>query len=255
MRKKTPQDEAGEYQAIKQYYDAFASFYDDFYELINYDAWAKIIQQKINVLAPYTRRILDIGCGTGSILMQMSQPPQRCFGIDISRPMLLQARAKLKAKRAPRLIQGNLFALPIRSNSFETILGNFSLLNIYSESARRQALAEIRRVLKSQGVFISDFFTIHRFQQLLQESIKAPATCEDNPAFKIRQSLLPDSFALQRTLILPNCTVSKRLYFLDPSQVAAELVAASFEILQMEPMVPGETSVTANRLMVIGRKP
>lgn len=245
MSKRTPQDVAGEHRAIKRYYDVFAPFYDDFYGLVDYEVWTGIIQQQLVELTVAPRRLLEVGCGTGSLLKQLSNHPQQiCFGIDLSRPMLLKARVKLAVSR---LIQGNGLALGVQSNTFEAVVGNFSLLNLYSQTSRIQMLAEIYRVLKRGGIFITDFLTIQRYHQLL----KGKNTGETNPKFKIRQSLIPNQFVLQRMLTRQNCTAKERLYFLEPSEVEMQMAAANFEIIKMTPLV----SDNFNRLLITGLKP
>jgi len=243
-----------EEQMIQHYYDTFAPFYDSYYEPIDVDIWAALIQEKIESVAPTPRKILDVGCGTGSILQRLlSYPALSCIGIDISRQMLLQARDKLtKASTEHRLIQSSVFALGLQSNSFDVAIGVFGLLNLYSAAAHPILLAEIWRVLRPRGIFISDFATLVRYQQLSRERAE---THHEEATFKIRSTLLDESNALEKKLTVPDRTVSKRVHFLDPAQVAAEFSAAQFEVIQMTSLVNALDLPKANRLMIIARKP
>ncbi len=246
-----------EYRAIQQYYDAFAPFYDSFYEPVDYDAWTALIQQQIDAAVPPPRKILDVGCGTGSILHRLANhSAQSCFGVDISRQMLVQARDKLKiAGVQQQLFQSNLFALGLQSNTFDAAIGAFGLLNLYSASARGLLLAEIWRVLRPQSIFISDFSTLNRYRQLQREISSDAETHHKEPAFKIKNTLLAKPHALEKKLTVQDCTVSKQLHFLDPDQVVADFKGTHFEVITMTSLVQGVDLQKANRLMIVGRKP
>jgi ubiquinone/menaquinone biosynthesis C-methylase UbiE len=244
-------------RAVQHYYDTFAPFYDSFYEPVDYDAWAALIQKQIDATVPPQRKILDLGCGTGSILHRLANhPTQSCFGVDLSRQMLLQARDKLKiASVKQRLFHSNLFALGFQSNTFDVAIGAFGLLNLYSDSARRLLLAEIWRVLRPQSIFVSDFSTLNRYRQLQKEISSDAETHHEEPAFKIKNILLTKTHALEKKLTVQDRTVSKQLHFLDPDQVAADLKATRFEVIAMTSLVQGVDLQKANRLMIVSRKP
>lgn len=244
-------------RAVQHYYDTFAPFYDSFYEPVDYDAWTALIQQQIDTTVPSPRKILDVGCGTGSILQRLAKhSAQSCFGVDISRQMLLQAREKLKlAGVQQQLFQSNIFALGLHSNTFDAAIGAFGLLNLYSASARRLLLVEIWRVLRAQSIFICDFSTLNRYRQLKREISLKAETHHEEPAFKLKNTLLAKPHALEKQLTVQDRTVSKQLHFLDPDQVAADFEATQFEVITMTSLVQGVDLQKANRLMIIGRKP
>jgi len=94
------------------------------------------------------KRVLEIGCGTGSLLKVLLERKYRAFGLDASPAMLGQARKKLKkAGFEGRLVQGKVQHLPFPDNTFETVVSTFPTSYIMS----LESLNEIQRVLYPGG--------------------------------------------------------------------------------------------------------
>lgn len=101
-------------------------------------------------------RLIDLGCGTGRVLVHFARRGFRVVGVDLSRPMLQVVQRKQQAAGVPiHLIEGNLCDLGgIRSGSFRYACCMFSTLGmLVGLPARKQALAEIHRLLQPQGLF------------------------------------------------------------------------------------------------------
>lgn len=94
------------------------------------------------------RRILDVGCGWGSLTAPLVAPDRRFVGVDLSHEML-----RLAAGRDLRPVGGSALRLPFHDSSFDgAILGGF--LQILPDAA--PALAEAFRVVRRGGwVFAS----------------------------------------------------------------------------------------------------
>lgn len=92
--------------------------------------------------------LLDIGCGTGALLLAVSQaqPAARLVGIDASPEMLTVARQRLGT--AARLEQAWAHALPFDDGSFDIVVSS-SVFHFLREPLA--ALAEMRRVLRAGG--------------------------------------------------------------------------------------------------------
>lgn len=105
-------------------------------------AYAEILKE-INA-APY-HSLLDIGCGTGSILSQIPKEKRRC-GIDLSGNMI--SRAKKTLGGTAELMVGDAESLPWPQNSFDTVCCTFSFHH-YPHPGK--VLSEANRVLKADG--------------------------------------------------------------------------------------------------------
>jgi SAM-dependent methyltransferase len=97
--------------------------------------------------------VVDLGCGTGRWLAQLSKAnPRSMIGIDFSEEMLAQASVKL----APgvRLVQADCLASPLTDRSSDWILASFLLS--YLEDLRGFA-CEVARIARTGGsILISD---------------------------------------------------------------------------------------------------
>jgi ubiquinone/menaquinone biosynthesis C-methylase UbiE len=98
-------------------------------------------------LADHTSpRVLDVACGTGRFLSQLRQamPAARLTGLDLSAPYLREARRTAGA--GVTFVEGNAEALPFADASLDAATSVF-LFHELPRSARRNVLAELRRVL------------------------------------------------------------------------------------------------------------
>jgi len=98
--------------------------------------------------------LLDVGCGTGNFLWEVSKarPNVNLCGLDISEKMLAIARKRLGGKADLRT--GDSEHLPWEGNSFDVITCTDSFHHYPNPKA---VLLELRRVLKQRGkVIIAD---------------------------------------------------------------------------------------------------
>jgi ubiquinone/menaquinone biosynthesis C-methylase UbiE len=93
-------------------------------------------------------RILEVGTGTGRISIPLLERGANLIGCDLSMKMLARQRVKYPATR---LVQTDAAFLPFPSEDFNTVLVVHVLHLI---GMWREALREIRRVLRPGGVFL-----------------------------------------------------------------------------------------------------
>ena len=100
------------------------------------------------------RDVLDVGCGTGTLLERAARArPRRFVGLDLSLEMLAVARRKLGPRAG--LVAGSATTLPFRSRAFDHVVSTSALHHWRDPDA---AFAEIRRVLRPAGrVAITDW--------------------------------------------------------------------------------------------------
>ncbi|MFN3533142.1 MAG: class I SAM-dependent methyltransferase [Candidatus Brocadia sp.] len=140
-----------EYAVIKEY-DSLAPDYDQRWSFY-IDATLRETLKRLEINP--TDRILDIGCGTGSLLQAIIEgyPSVKVVGIDLSREMLKIARNKQIKDSA--LIAGKAQCLPFRSESFDVVV---SCNAFHYLRKPEECLIEIARVLKPQGrIVITDW--------------------------------------------------------------------------------------------------
>lgn len=95
------------------------------------------------------RHVIDIGCGTGSLLFELARDPAiaRLSGIDASKIYADAARQKATDRRI-EILHCDACALPYADQEFDAALSQL-VLQFVPDSA--QALAEMRRVVRPGG--------------------------------------------------------------------------------------------------------
>jgi SAM-dependent methyltransferase len=103
---------------------------------------------------PRPGRLLDLGCGTGRLLVPFAQRGYRVLGVDLSEEMLTAARAKAGA--AIPLLRANIAELNgIRDQTFDYAACLFSTLGmVMGAENRRRVVAHVFRLLRPGGCFI-----------------------------------------------------------------------------------------------------
>ena len=99
-------------------------------------------------------RILDICCGTGSVVIAFGKryPDAFLVGCDFSHGMLRKAQKKSTAGRAVYL-EGDAAQLPFPDASFDVITCSHALYELRGE-AREKALQEMSRVMHPDGLVL-----------------------------------------------------------------------------------------------------
>ena len=116
-------------------------------------------QTVCDVMPERCRLAVDLGCGTGTVLVRMLSRAEGVVGVDGSQAMLDICRKRFSdipgAEQKISLRLGGLDHLPLRDQEADFASINLVLHHLEELSP---ALAEARRILNGQGrLFISDF--------------------------------------------------------------------------------------------------
>src|SRR5262249_21667120 len=101
--------------------------------------------------------IIDLGCGTGRLLVPLAKKGFDVVGIDLSEEMLRAARGKAqRAGVGVRLVKANLVRLEALADAeFDCAACLFSTLGMIAGAAyRRQAVGHVFRLLRPGGMFV-----------------------------------------------------------------------------------------------------
>jgi SAM-dependent methyltransferase len=163
-----------------------------------------------------TRRLLDLGCGTGSHALLLAQRGYEVVGVDRSEAMIARARDKA---HAPALGAGVTFALgDVRDvacpGSFDAVLLMFAVLSYQLTNADVVAtLRTARRHLRPGGLLVGDVWY-------------GPAVLSQRPARAFKSCPLPDGELLRTSLGTLNssrqtCDVSFNIWRLQGDRLIA----------------------------------
>lgn len=146
-------DASGSSDANRQYYDAFAADYERERGQNDPGGYHELLDE---LEASYVRRfgqgkdVLEVGCGTGLVLLRLREFARRASGVDLSPGMLEKAK-----QRGLDVTLGSATALPFESNQFD-VTCSFKVLAHVPEIEK--ALAEMARVTRPGGVVLAEFY-------------------------------------------------------------------------------------------------
>jgi len=136
---------------MSQLFDDMADSYDSWYETPSGRVVDRIEKEVIySYLEPRAgMKVLDVGCGTGLYALDLASRGLNVTGVDISRPMLEQARAKAQhAGLDIQFLEADAFQLPFNDQSFDAVIA-VTVLEFAPDLST--ALRETLRVLKTGG--------------------------------------------------------------------------------------------------------
>jgi ubiquinone/menaquinone biosynthesis C-methylase UbiE len=135
--------------AFQALYYPLAPFYDQISHTAFVGQWSK--WQKAVLPRIVGKRVLELGCGTGSLYLEMRKWGMRPVGLDASPFMLRQARKKFEAAGVKgELVLGKSQFLPFPDETFESVVSIFPSEYILDS----RTLHEIWRVLYPGGRLI-----------------------------------------------------------------------------------------------------
>jgi demethylmenaquinone methyltransferase / 2-methoxy-6-polyprenyl-1,4-benzoquinol methylase len=148
--------ELGKKEQVTQMFDAISGNYDGLNRVISFGIdikWRKKVLKLVADKNPKT--VLDIATGTGDLAILMAQTSaEQIVGLDLSPGMLEIGKTKIKNKNLSskiEMIVGDSEKLPFEDNSFDAITVAFGIRNF---ETLEKGLAEIKRVLKPNGIFV-----------------------------------------------------------------------------------------------------
>jgi ubiquinone/menaquinone biosynthesis C-methylase UbiE len=176
-------------------------------------------------------KLIDLGCGTGRLLLPFAQLGYSVVGVDLSEEMLRVAAEKFRAAGlAVPLIRANLVELDgFRDEVFDYAVCLFSTLGmIIGAEYRRQMLAHVHRLLKPDGRFVLHVHNrgFHIWTQagrrwLVQDTLRRWRKSEDAGDFEMPHH---DGIA------------GLALHHFSRNEIERELNLTGFRILAVEPV-------------------
>jgi ubiquinone/menaquinone biosynthesis C-methylase UbiE len=102
--------------------------------------------------------VLELGCGTGRVLLEIARDGLACTGVDASQAMLDVARSKA-SRPAPRLIRAAMQEFDLGGERFRLIFSAFrAFQHLYTIEDQLRCLVRVRAHLAPGGRFAFDVF-------------------------------------------------------------------------------------------------
>lgn len=158
--------------------------------------------EEVSTQAKEGAHVVDLGCGPATLLrlVRSMRSDLELTGVDID-PRVLSIAEQNSEGRSIRFRNASITALPCENDSVDVALTSFVYPHL-SHGAKRQALREVRRVLKSNGAFLlCDFAESGRSWQSRIASLFRMVTPNIIPQLAGElESLLRETGAKVRTL-------------------------------------------------------
>ncbi|MGM8213901.1 class I SAM-dependent DNA methyltransferase [Virgibacillus sp. W0430] len=145
-------------------YGEMALIYDQLMTHVPYDRWVTFTQSILRKSKKKIKTIVDLGCGTGSITIELAKQGYKLIGVDSSSEMLAYAQQKASSQKVAidwihqdiRSLEGTM--------DIDVALSFCDVINyITNESDLREAFSRIYKLLKPGGIFI---FDVHSIEQV-----------------------------------------------------------------------------------------
>jgi SAM-dependent methyltransferase len=204
--------------------------------------------------------VLDLACGAGRFLRALREAGLAAVGLDLSPPLLLQARSDPE-NPSSLLIRADMRRLPLPGRSFPWALLMFTSFGYFDHEADdRAVVTELARVLRSRGRLALDFLNVgHVIRELVPES------CREVSGREVRESrwIDPTGPFLRKRVSVSSCAATtpqavydERVRLYSPSELAAHLTGAGFAVEAILGDYAGNRfeEGSSPRCILIGRK-
>ncbi len=187
-------------------FDFLTPFFDFFLSLAGYGT---AFREKILKAAKVEdgENILDVGCGTGSLLILAKQkfPNIKATGIDADEKILNIFEKKInKLNLDIKIIKTGAQDMPFTSGSFDLVISSLVFHHLPTE-LKKQAMKEVHRILKPQGRFLLVDFGPSLYLKILNPILRSLGvqeawTQQDNIEGRIPQFLKEAGFQIKEVL-------------------------------------------------------
>ena len=155
-------------------YTGFASVYDIFMDNVPYKEWGEYIHGLLKEYGVKDGLLLDLGCGTGAMTEILAEYGYDMIGVDNSEDMLDLAMEK-------RIESGHdILYLLQDMREFElygTVNAIVSVCDSVNYITEPEELQEVFRLVNNyldpKGVFIFDFNTVHKYRDVMGDTVIA----------------------------------------------------------------------------------
>ena len=149
-------------------YTSFAEVYDTFMDNVPYEEWADYLEDRLKEYGVKDGLVLELGCGTGSMTELLAEKGYDMIGVDNSEDMLEIAMEK-------RIESGHdILYLLQNMQEFElygTVRAIVSVCDCVNYVTEKNELQEVFRLVNNyldpQGIFIFDFNTLYKYEEIL----------------------------------------------------------------------------------------
>lgn len=150
-------------------------FGEDYLELYSYRDEDEARQQVAffrEQFGPLRGCVLDLACGKGRHLQELTSAGYRAFGCDLSFTLLA---AGLESYGLMPIARADMRQLPFRAGCFGGLVNFFTSFGYFAtEEENMDVVREMSRVLDQGAVFLFDYLNVHReLEKMVQREVRS----------------------------------------------------------------------------------
>jgi SAM-dependent methyltransferase len=237
-------------------FDVYARYYDLLYRDKDYAGEAEYVAAHIRKQTLQSKRILELGCGTGAHAEHLARMGYTVHGVDMSEAMLARAEARkiiLPSEIAVRLSFGLGDVRTVRTGgTYDTVISLFHVMSYQTTTADLEAAFETASIhLQPGGLFLFDFWygpavlsdpPAVRVKRLGDNEIEVLRIAE--PVMHHNENMVDVNYQVMITEIatgkLEQVRETHRMRYLFLPEITEHLAAHGFSLLQTEEWVSGK---------------
>ena len=127
------------------------------------------------------KSVLDVGCGRGGLMEQLSHDDIEAKGIDLSEVMVNEAKAKG--------LNAECIDVADERGQYDAAVAVFDVLNFMDTPELEKFLEDVAKTLKPNGLFIADINTKYGFSAVAEGTMNA----EDDASFLSVDAVFSDN--------------------------------------------------------------
>lgn len=152
---------------MQEQYTVLPRFYDELNKEADYSAYIDYLVKHI----PSQSAVLDLGCGTGNVSIELALRGYDVTGLDVSCEMLTEARYKSEKQKTNVFYtcqDMTSFSCPVR---YDAVVSSFDCLNyILTKDKLFSALSRVYSSLSQNGVFLFDMNSPYKFENIYADN-------------------------------------------------------------------------------------
>ena len=219
-------------------YRRYALVYDLVWRAAPYDRFVDLCLEAAAAHGAGVRRVLVAACGTGNAALELAGRGLEVAGFDLSPAMVAVAAAKPRGRTGPRLMVGDLRAVPVRDGWADLVLALNAGLNYLLEPAEVvAALAHLARTAAPGGTVVVEPLSprfVHEGwepgRHVEREGLRLDAS------YELEGDLVVERLRWSLGGVEDAETYRQRLY--GDAELARLLTAAGLELAERRPMWP-----------------